>query len=371
MTSAAKKILVLAGEESGAAYAAAVADRLRKECPECEIRGYADWGFGTADLAVMGITAVLMRIFFFAKVKRSMERAIDEWAPDAVCTIDYPGMNLALSRYAKARGVRTVHVVCPQVWAWRAGRIPSIEKSTGSLCCFFPFEPRLFKPGFAFFAGHPLADEISPVPPGDRDPGLVGILPGSRIEEIWRNLPTMLDAAALLPGTVRYRIPAANAAAGAAISKLLEARGLLGSPRFEMTSGGARRLFAEAGCAMVASGTATLEAALATCPCVLVYRVGAFTAWLMRRVVKGVRHAGLANIVWEKCGVGGGQPMEELLQEDFTPRRTADAVERFLSSSEARAAAAERLAAATAPLRSGPAGTPGDSIGAIVKEILA
>ena len=124
------KILVLAGEESGQIYAR----RIREMLPGHEVRGYEDYGFKTADLAVMGFVAVPRRIRYFLNVKAVMERAILEWRPDVVCTIDYPGMNLKLAAFAKTHGIRTVHVVCPQVWAWKSGRIPKIEASVDRLC---------------------------------------------------------------------------------------------------------------------------------------------------------------------------------------------------------------------------------------------
>ena len=155
------KLLLLAGEESGVLYAEQIAKAVRGKDPAVEIRGYGDYGFKTADLAVIGFFAVLRKIRFFLGMKRTMERAIDEWRPDVVCTVDYPGMNLKLAAYAKARGIRAVHVVCPQVWAWKQGRIPKIEMSLDKLCCFFPFEPALFKPGFAAFVGHPLVDDLN------------------------------------------------------------------------------------------------------------------------------------------------------------------------------------------------------------------
>ena len=156
-----KRLLLLAGEESGLLYAREIAAKARAAHPGLEIRGYSDYGFETHDLAVMGFWPVLKRIFFFLRVKKTLERAIDDWRPDAVCTVDYPGLNLKLAAYAKARGVRAVHVVCPQVWAWKQGRIPKIEAALDRLCCFFPFEPKLFRPGFAEFIGHPLASAFA------------------------------------------------------------------------------------------------------------------------------------------------------------------------------------------------------------------
>ena len=358
------KILLLAGEESGLLYARQLAARLAGH----EIRGYADYGFKTADLAVMGFLAVLKRLRYFLGVKKTMERAIDDWKPDVVCTVDYPGMNLKLAAYAKARGVKTVHVVCPQVWAWKKGRIPKIEAALDRLCCFFPFEPALFRPGLAEFVGHPLAEAFAslkrkPSVPGA--PKLVALLPGSRLGEIERILPTMLAALAKLPG-VRAVIPAAGERAKAAIEKVL-ARFPFPDPRSPVPTlqlGGARELLLEADCAIVASGTATLEAALARCPTVLVYRVDAFLAWFARRVIKEISHIGLANIVWEKTGREGPEPMPELLQEACTAEAVAEAVRPWLTDPAAHAAAVAALDAVVRRLETGAA-----SMDLIVKRI--
>ncbi len=338
------KILLLAGEESGLLYA----NRLRELMADHDIRGYADYGFQTADLAVMGFVPVLEKLFYFLRVKRTMERAIDEWMPDVVCTIDYPGMNLKLAAYAKARGVRAVHVVCPQVWAWKAGRIPKIEAALDKLCCFFPFEPALFKPGFAEFVGHPLAETFDPSAFFPREKGLVALLPGSRLGEIERNFPTMLGAFARLKN-VRAVVPAANDGAKARIEKILATKGLA---NVTVQAGGARELLLRADCAVVASGTATLEAALARCPTVLVYRVSAALAWFARRVIKGVTHIGLANIVWEKAGAPGEEPMPELVQEDFTVGNVVARLASWLEDSAARATAVARLDAVVRTLKS-------------------
>ena len=138
------KVLLLAGEESGVLYA----ERLRRALPGCEFKTYQDH-YKTSDLAVMGFWAVIKRLFFFLGVQRTMKRIIREWKPDVVVTIDYPGLNLKLAAYAKARGIPAVHLVCPQVWAWHQGRIPKVAAAVNRLLCFFPFEPaleRIFMP---------------------------------------------------------------------------------------------------------------------------------------------------------------------------------------------------------------------------------
>ena len=332
------KVLLLAGEQSGKIYADEIAAALKG----AEVRGYGDYGFEIADLAVMGIWPVLRRIGYFMRVKRTMQRVIDEWRPDVVCTIDYPGMNLRLAAYAKSRGIRAVHVVCPQVWAWKRGRIPKIEAALDKLVCFFPFEPAFFKPGFAEFYGHPLAQQFEAAKSDvRRTKRLVAILPGSRISEIERNFPIMLAAAQMLKD-VTIEIPAANPRAMSAIRRILASSPLAATAK--ILDGGARELLLRADVAAVASGTATLEAALARCPTALVYRVSALFAWLARRVITGVRHIGLANIVWEKAHPEATEfPMPEILQEDFTPEALAKQLSLWLDDDAARARAVKSL----------------------------
>ncbi len=365
------KLLLLAGEESGVHYAKKIAEAVGRVDPALEVRGYSDYGFRTADLAVFGIWAVLRRIFFFLRVKREMERAIDEWRPDAVCTVDYPGMNLKLAAYAKSKGIRTVHVVCPQVWAWHQGRIPRIERSLDRLCCFFPFEPGLFRPGFATFVGHPLVQEFADVRrnAGSSQERLVAVLPGSRLGEIEKHLPILLDAIAPL-GRIRVVIPAVNERALAAINGIVEGfvarTGATGGekPEILVQKGGARDLLLRADVAAVASGTATLEAALARCPTVLVYKVSAILAAFLRLAITGVKHVGLANIIAEKSGAEC--PMPELLQEAFTAKATRECIVRWLSDEDERKRASEALERAVSLLAAD-----GDAYANIAAEITA
>ena len=383
------KILLLAGEESGLIYSERLKDALQDAVPDTvmEFRGYQSEGFKTSDLAVMGFWPVLKRLFFFLGVARAMKRLMREWQPDAVVTVDYPGLNLKLAAYAKARGIPAVHVVCPQVWAWHQGRIPKVAAALTKLLCFFPFEPPLFKgTGLdARFIGHPLVDLFAeegrtPAPPhGDRPcepprgdrPHVrpkVAILPGSRIGEIQRILPRLLAALRLLDGKVvggiEVLIPAANDNAFAEISRQVGGTPPPSSCHIEILHGNARNVLRQADCAAVASGTATLEAALARCPTVLVYAVSPLLAWFARRVIKGVRHIGLANVIAEKTGTP--PPMPELLQEAFTPEAVANRLSAWLSDPAARAQAVSSLDAAMDHLKSD-----GDALGNAAREILA
>ena len=395
-----RKILLLAGEESGLIYAERLKDALQAALPDevTEFRGYQSEGFKTADLAVMGFWPVLKRLFFFLGVSRAMKRLIREWRPDAVVTVDYPGLNLKLAAYAKAQGIPAVHLVCPQVWAWHQGRIPKVAAALTKLLCFFPFEPPLFKdyegPGFAArFIGPPLAalcaeeERARGEPPSwrlnreGRAPArpCIALLPGSRMGEIQRILPRLLRAVRLLPGGqdtqghqdtldtskgIRILIPAANDRAYAEIERQVQAAPPPASFQLEIVRGKAREVLRQADCAAVASGTATLEAALARCPTVLVYAVSPLLAWFARRVIKGVKHIGLANVIAEKTDTP--PPMPELLQEAFTSEAVAARLSEWLADSAVRAKAVAALDATMALLKSD-----GDALGNAAREILS
>ena len=369
------KILLLAGEESGVIYREKIAAKLRERFPDVEIRGYGDYGFKTGDLAVMGIFQVLRKIRYFLRVKRTMEAAIADWRPDLLCTIDYPGLNLKLAAYAKARGIPAVHVVCPQVWAWHQSRIPKIEASLDKICCFFPFEPRIFRPGLGVFVGHPLVDEMKRTdddassskveavsrPLQNEDVKLLALLPGSRVGEIRHHMPKLLQTVEILRCEIpnlRVVIPAANDRARRAIERFGGA-----NPPYEIQDGGARELLRRADAAVVASGTATLEAGLARCPTVLVYHVDWLFEAICRITLKGVKHIGLVNIVCEK--LGAPCPMPELIQQDFTVEKMLTYLRSWLTDPAANKIARETLDEAVSLLR-----TDGDAVEKIVAVML-
>lgn len=368
------KILLLAGEESGVIYA----KRLKRELEAAssspiEFKGYQDF-FSTEDLGVFGIWEVLKRIFFFMKVKRTMLGLVDSWRPDVVVTVDYPGLNLRISEYAKSKGIPAVHIVCPQVWAWHKNRIPKIPSKMTRLLCFFPFEPQIFKDYesedfSAKFIGHPMVDIFREEGAKGRgasgEAPLVAILPGSRAGEIMRHMPRLVKAMRIVaarPGGAAFTIPAANAKAKRLILKALADGGAEGLAT--VTDGGARDILRSADAAVVASGTATLEAALAGVPTVLVYAVGPLLAAFLKRAITGVKHVGLANIIAEKAGVKC--PMPELLQERFTPEAVAEIVLGWLSDGEARDGARKALGDVMARLHSD-----GSALGLAAREILS
>jgi lipid-A-disaccharide synthase len=221
----------------------------------------------------------------------------------------------------------------------------------------------------------------------EKNERIIALLPGSRMGEIQRILPRLLKAVTLIAEgqtlketegqtlqvrgqtlkddggqTLKVVIPAANERAEREIGRILAS--FEGLPPVEVRRGQARALLRSADCAAVASGTATLEAALVRCPTVLVYAVSPLLAWILRRAITGVRHAGLANIIAEKCGFE--PPMPELLQEDFTSEAVAKQLTAWLSDPAARAEASARLDSAMAYLQSD-----GDPIRIAAREILA
>ncbi|MCQ2395631.1 MAG: lipid-A-disaccharide synthase [Kiritimatiellae bacterium] len=386
------KVVLLAGEESGVLYARRLQQELcRAAGCEVEFRGYDTEGFKTGDLAVMGFWPVLKRLGYFLGVAKTMKRVIATWRPDVVVTIDYPGLNLKLAAYAKNLGIPAVHVVCPQVWAWHQNRIPKIAAALTKLLCFFPFEPKLFaQTGLdAKFIGHPLVDVFASEGTVGADAAetarpekVLALLPGSRLGEINRHLPRLVEALDILAAktdvsNMEVRVPAANDKAAVEIRRILRTFGfssdssdpsVLRSAKFtlHLQQGRARELLRSATVAVVASGTATLEAALAQCPTVLVYAVSPLLAWFARRVITGVHYIGLANVIWEKSGGTGEAPMPELLQEAFTPEAVASRLVRWLTDDAARQTARQRLEEAMALLKSD-----GNALGLAAREILS
>ncbi len=375
------RILICAGEVSGDMHAAALMRALRERLPRPLVfRGFggdamraegAELLYHTDRIAIMGITPVLQNLPFLLAMLRRMKQEILDWKPDLVLTVDYPGMNLRLAAFAHARGFKTVHYICPQVWAWHQSRIPKIVRILDLLLCIFPFEPACFQgtPLRAVFAGHPLVDraaETRAEPPAAlpwQGRHRVALLPGSRASEITRILPRLLEAAALLEqrlgGDCSFVIPAPTARMRA-LGEQVAAAAPVRPRRLTFVDGQARQVMLQAGAAAVASGTATLEACLMRCPTVLVYTASFLTYLVAKTFVKGVRHLGLANII------AGREVMPELLQRDFTPGRLADQLHRYLTDNSVREAALADLDATNRLLGDGNAsGRAADAIASL------
>ncbi len=263
-----------------------------------------DW---TEEAAVVGLWEVLKKYGYFRRQFDRVLAEIDQLAPAAVVLIDYPGFNLrlaaALRKRHPHRPLKIIYYISPQVWAWHRGRIPKMAKLLDLMLCIFPFEPPLYEPAGlrSKFVGHPLIDALAAEPPQTRHPDLVGLFSGSRRREVSKIFPVMLAAARLLarerPG-LRFATAAPSERIAHELAALRDAAGWT-AEELPIGIGTSRQLMGRAAAGMVASGTATVEAASLGMPLVIVYKVAPLTYWVGRAVVR-VPYLGMINLLSER-----------------------------------------------------------------------
>ncbi len=291
------------------------------------------------DLAVMGFAEVVLRLPFFLRLERRLDRVLSEEAVDLVIPVDYPGFNLRMTRRAHEKNIPIVYYIAPQVWAWKAGRAARLARMADRIAVILPFEEELFRRegGHAVFVGHPLLSEDAPSVNRstfchrhglDAGRPILALFPGSRAQEIERHLQLFLEAGRRL----RSRHPGLQLAVARAGSLRVD---LPDDPGISLVSDG-RSLLRHARAAIVKSGTTTLEAALEGTPFVVAYRTHPLTYFLARRLVQ-VDHVALANLV------AGSRVVPELLQGEVTPVALAEALEPFLGDTPQRSAAVTGL----------------------------
>jgi len=374
-------IYIVAGEQSGDALGGRLIAALRAARPELEFAGVGGPQMAAAglaslfpiqELAVMGLLEVLPRIRRIAGLLRQTEADIRARRPDAVVTIDSPGFTLRLLNRLRDSGLKRVHYVAPQVWAWREGRVKHYPGLWDRLLCLLPFEPAFFaKYGLeARFVGHAVIE--SGVDSGDSarfrlkyrvaaESPILLILPGSRRSEVSRLLPvfgeTLKRLAVQFPGLVPV-VPVASAVAEHVIAGTQDwpVRPLIVTDLADKHDA-----YAAAAVALTKSGTSTLELALADVPMVVAYRVHPLTAWIVRRSVK-VAYAAIVNLLLGRMAV------PEFIQQDCTAAKLAAAVAELLAGSQAPAqhAAFAELRGLLTPA----AGTPSQAAAAEVLALL-
>lgn len=341
-------LLVIAGEDSGDLHGAELLRELKARRPGLRIMGvggprmtpFLDRKLADVkDLAVVGFIEVIQHLPQLNRLFKQILATAREANIAAALLIDYPGFNLRLAR-ALRRQVPTVQLhqyVCPQVWAWKQGRIPELGTVLDTLYCLFDFEPVLFKdyPVDARLVGHPLVEMVKPE--CDRatffaetslDPArpLVALLPGSRRGEIERLLPPMAELAR------RWRTERPEVQWVLPVAPTLESafvRAYLGGAPVTLVQDRTYAARAYADAALVASGTATLETALLGTPFAIVYKLNALTYQIAKRIVK-VPRFGLANVV------AGREVAVELLQDEVNAERLGLALARLLDPETAR-----------------------------------
>lgn len=326
-------VFLSAGESSGDLHGARLAEEIRARRPDVRLVGLGGSRMRDAGvelladldtLAVMGFAEIVRRLPDLWRVRRRVRAFLEAEEVEILVPIDYPGFNLSLSCWARKRDLKVLYYIAPQVWAWHASRARKLARCTDRICVVLPFEERFLRDhgAEAEFVGHPLLDgQVPRVADPPFDPPVLGLFPGSRLQEIERILEPFLAAARRL----EERIPGLRVRIGQAPDlgrrRYPEACRRLLSPVEEVLE--------SATAALAKSGTITLQLALAGVPMVVGYRTTPITFWLARRLVD-VDHVALVNLV------AGRRVVPELLQDDLTGDALAERVRPYLRKSSPR-----------------------------------
>lgn len=356
---------IVAGETSGDLLGAHFIRSLRKHLPDARFVGIAgprmqgagaESLFPMEKLAVRGYVEVLRHYREIVGIRRDLAQYFLSHRPSLFVGVDAPDFNLGLEQTLRKAGIPTVHYVSPAIWAWRGGRIRRIRRAVSKMLTVFPFEHALYeKAGVPVaYVGHPLADKLERVPSTVEmrlqlrlpvDVPVVALLPGSRVSELEQHADLFVATAALIAEEVPNAIflaPMANRETKTLFEDALYRREV--TPNINLMFGHAHEAMAAADVVLVASGTATLEAALLRRPMVITYRMPRISWWIMNSR-RYVNHAGLPNIL------AGEGIVPELLQKDATPEKLAAAVLHFLRDKNARTELDARYTEIAASLR--------------------
>lgn len=348
------RIAMVAGEASGDLLASHLIRAIRCHLPDAEFFGIGgpkmqaegfDARWPSELLAVHGYVDALKRYSELSGVRRTLLSQIRRERPAAFIGVDAPDFNLWLEGKVRKAGMPAIHFVSPSIWAWRGGRIKQIAQSVTRMLCLFPFEPAIYERAGVpvSYVGHPLAD-VFPLRP-DRAAArellgltsgrkVVALLPGSRQSEVRNLADTYIATAKLMLARrpdITFLVPLATRETRALFEQAMR-RNEAGELPIRLLFGHAVDAMTAADAVLVASGTASLEAALLKRPMVITYRIGKWQYRLMKRLAY-LPWVGLPNIL---CNEG---MVPELLQDDASPDKLADALEAWLAD----AAAAERL----------------------------
>lgn len=287
------------------------------------------------EMAVVGITEVLLKLKRIYQIYRKLKNSLTSNSPSLVILIDYPDFNLRFAREAKKKNIPIVYYISPQVWAWRKGRIKKIGRLIKKMIVIFPFEKKIYEEAQidVDFVGHPLLDAIRSQFSREEafqqfslSSGVttIGLLPGSRMNEVKRHLPPMIKAIPLISkqiNPVQFIIPVAPGL------DLGEVQNLVGSKRenIRVVENNIYDVMRISDVVIVASGTATMEAAIMGAPMIVVYRVSPLTYLLGKMLIK-VKNIGMVNII------AGKTVVPELIQKDVTPEKITSAVVQILEN---------------------------------------
>ena len=370
----APRLGMVAGEASGDLLAGLLLQGLRARWPALTAQGIGGpkmiaQGFETwwphSKLSIFGYVDALLNIRELLSIRKQLGTRLISNRPDVFIGVDAPDFNFGLETRLREAGIKTVHFVCPSIWAWRPERVEKIKAAADHVLCLFPFEPEiLHKAGIgATYVGHPLADAIPMEPPRAAAREMLGLaeadtvialLPGSRKSEINYIAPALIGAAKLLarPGR-RFVMPIVPGLRG-----LVEP--MLGGADIQLVDGQSHAALAACDLTLLASGTATLEAALFKRPMVIGYRMNALNWWRMKG--RGLQPwVGLPNILAREFLV------PELIQDACTPDNLAREAESLLADAARRAALHERFVQLHELLRQDTAQRASDAIATLIQ----
>jgi len=339
-----KKILMIAGEASGDLHGSHLVKEMLSLDPTLQFYGVGGKKMknegveliaDSKEMAVVGITEVLLKLKRIYQIYRKLKNSLTSNSPSLVILIDYPDFNLRFAREAKKKNIPIVYYISPQVWAWRKGRIKKIGRLIKKMIVIFPFEKKIYEEAQidVDFVGHPLLDAIRSQFSREEafqqfslSSGVttIGLLPGSRMNEVKRHLPPMIKAIPLISkqiNPVQFIIPVAPGL------DLGEVQNLVGSKRenIRVVENNIYDVMRISDVVIVASGTATMEAAIMGAPMIVVYRVSPLTYLLGKMLIK-VKNIGMVNII------AGKTVVPELIQKDVTPEKITSAVVQILEN---------------------------------------
>ncbi|MCL4500990.1 MAG: lipid-A-disaccharide synthase [Deltaproteobacteria bacterium] len=340
------KILIVAGEASGDHHAAHLVAAIKEKEPRAEFFGIGGEAMAAqgvrllchaSDLSVMGLSEVVGSLRTVLRALRDVGRALKRERPSLVILVDFPDFNFWVARLAKFYRARVMYYISPQVWAWRTYRVRTIARLVNRMVVIFPFEEEFYRQRGVpvTYVGHPLlealpcqVDRRSLLKKWGLDPErlTLALLPGSRASEIERHLPMILAGVRVIHQAipeVQFILPLASTAPAELVEDMVRA-GLKPAPTgpaettppIKILQGQSYEALSAAHLAVVASGTATVEAAIAATPSVIVYQVSPITFKVGRLLIR-VPHVGMANLL------AGERVFPELIQDDFTPARLA------------------------------------------------
>lgn len=350
------RIALVAGEASGDLLGSLLIPALKEKLPDAifygiggpkmQAKGFDAW-WPLEKLSVMGYIDALKNFREIFAIRRQLKKRLLELRPDIFIGIDAPDFNLGLETDLKAAGIKTIHYVSPSIWAWRGGRIKKIGRAVNRVLALFPMEPALYeKEGIPVsYVGHPLAD-IIPLETSKqavreklgmpRSLPVFALLPGSRKGELERMADTFVQTAKL----IRERLPDAQFVVPLTTRETrLQFETAIykqqaGDVPFRLLFGHAQDALGAADVSLVASGTATLEAALIKRPMVITYKIAPSSYWIGKRMVRSP-YVGLPNIL------AGRFVVPEILQDEATPENLAEALMKLYEDKESAAAIAE------------------------------